>query len=277
MGKQVTGFRPGSKSWKLFMAKVYGIGGGIVIIGALFKIMHWPGASLMLILGLGVEAAIFFISAFEPPHEDPDWSLVYPQLDGIEVDGDHSHAVTSGGNDKSLTSQLDEMLEEAKIEPELIQSLGDGLRTLSSQAGKLTEITDASVATNDYVSSLKSASSKVGELSENYSKASQALTGLSESSSAGAETGEHLQKLSQNLAALNNVYEMQLKGSSESLEASNKLYGGINELMENLANSVEDTKKYKDNIAELSKNLASLNTIYGNMLSAMNFRQNPGA
>lgn len=277
MGKQVTGFRPGSKSWAKFMAKVYGIGGGVVIIGALFKILHWPGANIMLIVGLGTEAVIFFLSAFEPPHEDPDWSLVYPQLDsGVATEEEVNMGVstTSGG---SLTEQLDEMLEEAKIEPELIQSLGDGLRTLSSQASKLSEISDASVATNDYVNSLKDASVKVGELSTNYSKASEALTGLSESSSAGEETGQHLQKLSQNLAALNNVYEMQLKGSSESLEASNKLYGGINDLMQNLSDSVEDTKRYKENIAELSKNLASLNTVYGNMLSAMSFQQKQDA
>ena len=72
--------KPGSKAWKAMMGKVYGIGGGVVIIGALFKIMHWPGASLMLIVGLGVEACIFFISAFEPIHEDPNWELVYPEL-----------------------------------------------------------------------------------------------------------------------------------------------------------------------------------------------------
>ena len=80
MGKEITGFRPGSKSWKKFMAKVYGIGGAVVIVGALFKLMHYPGAEIMLILGLGTEALIFFFSAFEPIHEDPDWTIVYPEL-----------------------------------------------------------------------------------------------------------------------------------------------------------------------------------------------------
>ena len=71
--------KPGSKKWKQFMAKLYGWGASVVIIGALFKIQHYPGAGPMLVLGLGTEAVIFFFSAFEPPHEDPDWSLVYPQ------------------------------------------------------------------------------------------------------------------------------------------------------------------------------------------------------
>src|SRR5690606_13332291 len=72
--------RPGTKKWKLFMAKLYGIGAAVVIVGALFKIMHWPFAGPMLIAGLGTEAVIFFFSAFEPLHEDPKWELVYPEL-----------------------------------------------------------------------------------------------------------------------------------------------------------------------------------------------------
>ena len=72
--------KPGSKNWKKFMAKLYGWGAAIVIVGALFKIQHWPGAGTMLIVGLGVEAFIFFMSAFEPIHEEPNWELVYPEL-----------------------------------------------------------------------------------------------------------------------------------------------------------------------------------------------------
>lgn len=71
------------KKWKSFMGKLYGFGAAIVIIGALFKIQHWPFAGVMLTVGLGTEAIIFFFSAFEKPHEDPDWSLVYPELAGI--------------------------------------------------------------------------------------------------------------------------------------------------------------------------------------------------
>ena len=78
--------KPGSKGWKNLMAKMYGIGAAIVIIGAMFKINHYPGASEMLVVGLSTEAIIFFFSAFEPPHEDPDWSLVYPEL-AIPADG----------------------------------------------------------------------------------------------------------------------------------------------------------------------------------------------
>lgn len=257
--------KPGSKRWKQFMAKLYGIGASVVILGALFKIQHYPGASIMLIAGLGTEAIIFFFSAFEPPHEEVDWTLVYPELATGER-REESPAEKGG----SVTEQLDKMLEDAKIEPDLIASLGDGMRNLSTQASKLQDITDASVATEEYTSSLRGASEKVGELSNSYEKASQALTGLSDAQANGETTGEQLQKMGQNLQELNSVYETQL----QELKNSSELYSGINELMTNLSESVEDTRKYKENISELASNLSQLNTVYGNMLAAMNVSRN---
>jgi gliding motility-associated protein GldL len=252
--------KPGSKKWKLFMAKVYGIGAAVVIIGALFKIQHWPMASLFLIVGLTTEALIFILSAFEPPHEDPDWSLVYPELATGE-----QRAGGAGASNKSVTEQLDDMLTEAKIEPELIASLGDGMRSLSSQATKLSEMTDAAVATQEYSDSLRGASSKVSELATTYQEASEALTGLKDGQSYGAAAGEHLQKMSENLSSLNNMYELQL----QELEKSRQLYSGMSELVTNLSDSIEDTRMYKENISELAKNLESLNRVYSNMLNAM--------
>ena len=87
--------KPGSKGWKLFMSKLYGFGAAIVIVGALFKIQHWPGASLMLIIGLSTEALIFIFSSFEPIHEDPNWELVYPEL-GLGHSDDLDHDATCG-------------------------------------------------------------------------------------------------------------------------------------------------------------------------------------
>jgi gliding motility-associated protein GldL len=257
-----------TKKGKTIMAIIYGVGGGIVIIGALFKIMHWPGASLFLILGLGVEACIFFVSAFEPPHMDLDWTLVYPELAGMEDGHGHGHAISN----KPVTEQLDDMLADAKIGPELIESLGQGLRKLGDNANKLSEISDASVATSEYTSSLKSASHKVSELADTYAQASQALTGLSDAAQSGSSTGEELQKMASTLEALNKSYEVQLAGSQQQAQTMNAMYQGINSLMTNLSDSVEDTKRYKENISELSVNLAKLNTVYGNMLTAMTVR-----
>jgi gliding motility-associated protein GldL len=261
--------KPGSKKWKNFMAKLYGIGAAVVIIGALFKIMHWPFASLFLIVGLSTEAVIFFFSAFEPPHEEVDWSLVYPELATGER---HEGEEFRKEDNRSITEQLDDMLESAKIEPELIASLGEGMRSLSDQAKQIGEITGAAAATNEYANSLKDASTKVSSLSDSYAKASESLVGLTSNVDAGRNAGESLQRMSQNLSALNEMYEMQLRGSREKLEAANQMFEGMGEMLTNLKNSVEDTKRYKENIAELSDNLQKLNTVYGNMLNAMTVR-----
>lgn len=275
--------RPGSKKWKKFMAKLYGFGAAVVIVGAMFKIMHWPGAGFMLVAGLSTEAIIFIFSAFEPLHDDPKWELVYPELalahnEDFDVHAylegkGHSHDNHGGGGSKghSVSGELDKMLEDAKIDSELIKSLGTGLSKLSDSTNKIGDMTEAHAATNSYIDALRSASSRVSNLSEAYEKASSSIMGLASTEQEGRSFGEQMLKVSQNLASLNNVYEMQLKGASEHLESSSRLYGGINELMKNLHDSVDDTRKYKETMSELSKNLTALNTIYGNMLNAMNY------
>lgn len=278
-----------SKKFKTIMKFVYGWGGAVVIVGALFKILHIPGP--MLTIGLLVEAAIFVLSAFEPLHEDPDWSLVYPELAMGHADVDHAELGEGEeeiSDDVSVVEQLDNMLADAKIEPDLIESLGTGLKNLSKGAGQMGDLTGATAANDELVTNMKNASGKVGELSDAYNSASESVLGkVGELSNAydtaaesvlglvgdkdsGSQMGEQIQKVSGNLAALNNVYEMQLKGASEHLQVTEQMYSGISELMTNLHGSLDDTKKYKETMSELSGNLSALNTVYGNMLSAMN-------
>ncbi len=265
--------KPGSKGWKKFMSKLYGFGAAVVIVGALFKIQHWPGASLMLIIGLSTEALIFIFSAFEPIHEDPNWELVYPELAlGHSDELDHS-AVAKGGKPKGITDQLDKMLEEAKIDGELIGRLGDGMRRLGDNAQQLSGVTTAAAATDSYVSSLQAASDKVSSLSDAYERASVSIAGMTSDAKDGESFGEQMQKVSKNLSALNNVYELQLKGSSAHLEATEKFQAQVVDMMKNLSDSAEDTRLYKENMAMLSKNLTDLNTVYGNMLKAMSINR----
>lgn len=261
--------KPGSKGWKQFMAKLYGIGAAVVIVGALFKIMHWPHSGELLIVGLSTEALIFIFSAFEPIPKDYDWSLVYEEFN--EMDSTEELAPAKS-NKKAGLADLDNMLDEASITQDLLDNLGNGLRSLSDQASKLSDISDASVATNDYVTTLKGAATQVSSLSDNYVKASESLVGLMESDSYSREAGEGLQRLSNNLNSLNEAYELQLTGATDNLKSSGEAFAGIEALITNLKDSVEDTKRYKDNIAQLSDNLTSLNTVYGNMLSAMNYK-----
>ena len=298
-----------SKKGKNVMNKVVCWGASIVIMGALFKIQHYPGASIALISGLSTEALIFFFYGLLPEHEEVDWSLVYPELAGM-------HGEEEGHGEKeekkgSITEQLDDLLEEAKIGPELIESLGVGLKSLSDTTAKMSDITDASVATSDYVNNVKSAAKNMGDLSSNSSKAAETLEGMA-STNVGAATSEYvnkvkavsdsmgelsasstkaadtlkgisignssayveqMEKMSENVAALNAVYEMQLQSSNEQVKASGRLYESIAKLVENVSDSVEDTRRYKTEMSQLVQHLESLNTVYGGMLTAMNLRK----
>ena len=286
---KIFGMVPGSHKWKMFMKYFYGYGAAVVVLGALFKIMHWPGASIMLVTGLLVEVAIFVMSSFEPLPHEYHWEQVYPELASVheadhgEDDHGHAHeeenkplseeiattAQTVYVKNEGITQHLDKMLEEAKIDSELLESLASGMRSLGENASSLQGISSAVAATDSYVSSLQTASDKISSLSEAYERASLTLTGLTSTSQEGESFGEQMQKVSRNLAALNNVYELQLKGSSAHLEATEKFQGQVTEMMKNLSDSAEDTRLYKENMSMLTRNLSDLNQVYGNMLKAM--------
>ena len=268
-------FLYGTEKGKTIVNMAMSLGAAIVILGALFKIQHYPGASLMLIIGLCTESALFALGAIEPQHLKDDWSKVYPELrhsDEEEEDDFESEALAENGegDDLTVTQKLDEMLEEAKIGPELLESLGVGLRGLSDQAGKLTDMTDAAAATDEYVQSVRGAANSVSSLTEKYISAANAISGLEEENREGANFGEQLSKMSSNLTELNSAYELQLRSAQETLENSKGYFTGVDELMASLNNSVDDAKVYSEKMSELSRNITSLNTVYGNMLTAMN-------
>ena len=200
-----------SKKFKTTMNFVYGMGAAVVIVGALFKILHLKGADVMLSEGLLTEAAIFVISSFEPVHMDPDWSLVYPELAG----GEPTEKKKSTGG--SVSQQLDSMLAQAKIGPELIESLGTGLTSLSSNVKEMANLSNAAVATNEYAESASKAAKNMSSIADstamvsdsmgNFSAGLQgALTNISATESATAEFSSELNKLNRNLSNLNSIY-----------------------------------------------------------------------
>jgi len=309
-----------SKGWKAFMAKLYGIGASVVIVGALFKIMHWPGAGPMLILGLGTEAVIFLFSAFEPLHDEIDWSLVYPQLAGLEPEPDEPKPIGKGHTGPSALEKFDSMLEKAEITPQIFEKLGQGLHNLSKATSNITDISDATVATKDYAGNMKKASESVtllsdsaNSLSDTYlqtadkisTSSSKFVTSVNESatqltSKVNKSTeeiissyktfadsmsnnykavakyndnySEQLVSLNKNLAALNAVYELQLQSTNDSLQSSQELYSGLDQMMLNLKDTVEESEKYRHEVSKLGQKLEALNTVYGNMLAAMNVK-----
>jgi len=204
-----------AKWYKTMMPKLYGWGAALVIIGALFKIEHLPGASLMLILGLSTEAIIFFFSAFEKPHEELDWSRVYPELANME----------DPNSNKRPAQQLDDALAKAKIDNELIESLNEGLRSFGESAKQLNETVSAASGISEYNS--------------------------------------QIQEGVKNMNAMNSLYELQLQTSSQQMEATSLF-------LQNLQSSVDDSKRFQEQVSSLADNLEQLNKVYGNMLTAMN-------
>jgi len=266
-----------SKGYKNLMKYVYGYGAAIVIIGALFKIQHWPGADIMLIAGLSTEAIIFGLSAMEPLHAEPNWAVYYPYLlpederpEGQDVNAfPKPHEIGGGKGSGGTTEMVAEMMEKAKIDQALLDRLGNAMRDLSHNAEQLKSVSSAASATDSYVSSLEEAAKKMSTLTDSYEKASASIAGMTSNTEEGASFGEQMQKVSTNLAALNNVYELQLQGSSAHLEATQGFQKQVADMMQNLSASVEDTKLYRENMAVLAQNLTDLNNVYGNMLKAM--------
>jgi gliding motility-associated protein GldL len=252
-----------SMKFKKIMGKVYGFGASVVIVGALFKIMHWPGANPMLILGLGTEALIFAISAFEPIHKELDWTLVYPELAGLD-DGNNNKAKGT------ISQQLDKMLEEAKVGPELISSLGNGLKSLSDNISGLRDLSSAAIATDEYTQSVKQASTSINGMNSSYAKAVEAMTGMVNASEGSKEYGSQIERMTKNLSSLNSVYELEIAESNNHLKSINEFVGNLSKVVTSLSETQGQAEQFRSEIGKLSTNLTALNNVYGNMLAAMN-------
>jgi gliding motility-associated protein GldL len=259
----------GSFFYDNVMPKIYGIGAAVVIVGALFKILHLKGANEMLIVGLGTEAIIFFLSAFQPnpPHE-PEWERVYPQLrDDYDGPLPTVPAVTAGG--PSITGDLDKMLRDANVTPATISSLGQGLNRLSETASQMTDLTDATVATKEYAARVRTATGSLDKINEAYGVTLQTVSQMANATADTQAYNAQVQQVTKNLGALNAVYEMELQDANNHLKSINKFYGSITNAMENLTEASRETEQFKDEVTNLTKNLHSLNNVYGNMLNAM--------
>src|SRR5690606_31008817 len=160
-----------SKSSKKLMNMVYGLGASIVILGALFKIMHWPFGNEMLILGLVVEAIVFAVSAFEPVDNDVDWSLVYPELAGGEaVDRGRTTSPIQEAEETQgrLAEKLDEMLREAKVDANLMNSLGESIRNFEGAAKGIAPTVDAMTSQKKYSEEMTYAAAQMETLNNLY-------------------------------------------------------------------------------------------------------------
>lgn len=201
---------------KKLMNMVYGLGAAVVIIGALFKIMHWPFGNTMLIIGLVTEAGVFIVSAFEPIDNELDWSLVYPELTGGSMRAKSKEEVLD--EQGMLSKKLDGILKEAKIDSALMSSLGTSIKNFEGAAKNMSPTINAIASQKKY--------------------------------------SEELTLAAAQMESLNNLYKVQVESTSRQAEVNNSV--------------VENAARLKDQMESLTNNLASLNGVYGGMLTAMN-------
>lgn len=204
---------------KKMMNFLYGMGAAVVIVGALFKLQHWPFANEMLIIGLLTEAFIFGLSAFEAPEKDLDWSLVYPELAG-GVAGDKKKKENPEDAQGLLSQKLDSMLKEARIDSALMESLGASIK--------------------------------------NFEGAAKSISPTVDSISSQKKYSEEMSQAAAQMEALNSLYKVQLESASRNAEANKEI--------------ADNASKLKEQMQSMTSNIASLNAVYGGMLSAMNNR-----
>ncbi|WP_242202640.1 type IX secretion system motor protein PorL/GldL [Aestuariivivens insulae] len=208
-----------SKASKKFMNLAYGLGASIVIVGALFKIIHFEigplTGNVMLTIGLVTEAIIFAISAFEPVDEDLDWSLVYPELAGGEANKKEPKDAQG-----LLSKKLDELLKEAKIDGELLTSLGDSIKNFEGAAKSISPTVDSIQATKKYGEELSLAAAQMESLNSLYKVQLESINRQAaineESVENAAKLKEQMQSLASNLSSLNGVYGGMLSAMNKS-------------------------------------------------------------
>jgi gliding motility-associated protein GldL len=263
------------------MARLYGLGASVVILGALFKINHYTGADIMLIIGLGTEAIIFFFSAWEPPYVEPDWSLVYPELAGLY----HSE---KGEGRRKPTEELDDMLAKANVDQQLIDRLGIGLQKLSENATQLSDISNTASANNEYVEKVKVASQSMETLAKSYDLTAESLQ---KDANVATEFMNTMKGASDNVSELSNTYREATEAFKNDINVTQDFTGSMrtamesaNSLAEQYARSAEllsksaknldfsavDGEGYNAQMQQISEKLSALNSVYELQLQSSN-------
>lgn len=230
-----------------------------VLLGALFKITHAPGADVWLKIGLWTESIIFLgyalLYVFAPPPEGPAPAPAGP----VET-----------GN--PALKSMDKMLQEADITPDNMKKLSEGFAKLGNTVGGFADIGETVKSTNELGAKAKEATFSLGAMSSAFSNSATAMSSFNSATESSKGFHEQVQVLTKNLGNLNTIYELELKESNNHLKALNSFYGKMAEASTVMVSSLEDATKTKDQINLLASNLGKLNSVYGNMLSAMQMK-----
>lgn len=266
-----------SKGYKTFMAYIYGFGASIVMIGAYFKLTHIPGADVMLAIGLGTEALIFFLSAFEPQHLEYKWDNVFVELDE-EWDGETKTQFATTGKGGSTAAgniedaMLSQMFDKMNVSEDTFRRIGKGLEKLSENASQMSDISNAMAATTSYAQTMDRATKSIADFANKYTETNEKLASSLGKLDFSALDSTTIKKVANSMQALNSIYELQLQSAEQNAEASKKLSQTMTKYMENLSTSADNAGQLNEQLNQLSSRLSALNNVYGGMLSAMNIK-----
>ncbi len=233
------------------------VGAAIVLIGAWSKLLHKPFADVMLTVGLLTEAFIFLVYAILPP---PDQGVTAVPVPLEEEKGNPG------------LKSMEKMLKEADITPANLSRLSEGFQKLGTTVNNMSEIGDIVKATGDYTQKTKAASAALDTVKDAYTNTAATLSTFNAASESTRQFHDQVQVLTKNLGSLNTIYELELQESNNHLKALNNFYGKLAQASNAMTGTVEDAEKAKAQISLLANNLGRLNSVYGNMLSAMQGR-----
>lgn len=266
-----------SNSGKYLKNLIIGLGASVVLMGALFKIQHWPGASLMLTSGMITEAVIFAMLGLLPPHADYYWERFYPNItENPHVEAFRKGLKDHGGHEakpgESPFKSLDKMMEEAQITPANMKRLNENFNNFGKTVEQMKDITNISSSTEAYSKGAREAADALGQMKTTFIGATKTMGAFNEAAGDTAKFHDQVKVLSKNLGTLNNIYEVELQDANNHLKAMNKFYSSLVTASDSMASSAKDAASTKEQIGLLAKNLTTLNQVYGNMLSAMQGR-----
>lgn len=269
-----------SPKGKKIVGYAYGLGAAVVIVGALFKILHLPGASVVLTIGMGTEAFLFALSAFEDPHKEYHWDLVFPQLEGGEggpIMGAAAPAAAKSGN------SIEDIAQAGTLSESDAQKLNEGIRKLSETASQIADVTAAVSASSNYARNMNAASDAISAFAATQATLKTSSDSLFASYKTVAESManvaddakgymQEMQGITKNLSSINASYEMQVKAISEQAGIVNDVNDNLKKIQTAMDAASTETAAFKEQATKLTQQVSSLNNVYGNMLNAFGAR-----
>lgn len=248
-----------TKRWKTFMGYVYGWGASIVMVGALFKLEHWQYSSLLLTIGLITEAFIFFLSAFEPPSELPEWSKVYPELK------EEYELMDLEELDQKGKKGIGELFSSSELTPELLDKVGKGLNDLSNTAKGISDISTATLATDMYVKNLGSASESMNNFADINNRANESINN-SVSSLVESYSSTALKLSESGIGFIEKIHKSGEEFSNQLADTGKRMaetYNNAGQAVSSELNNIkESSQQYSGNLEKLNGNLSALNSSF---------------